>query len=511
MERVGRRVVLSLILILAVTVPNAVLSADTVARTGPTSEGEFPPGFLFGTGSSPYQVEGGLHATDWYQWEGICSNCSAEKADDGPAFWDKYRQDLARARALLNNAVRIGIDWSRVFPTEASFPDAPDAVAVAHYHQIIRLARLLGLNVMVTVQHFDLPTWVQDLTSLTERRGWEDPAIVQQFATWAGWLAKEFGSEIDWWITINEPVVAASGGWITGVMPPGKLFDVAGAVTAVWNMVDAHAAAYDAIKANDRIDADHDGVPAMISIAHQMRAFYPVNSVDPAAGAATTVTQYLFNQLFLDAVVYGLEDRDFDGRFDGPSDRLFDRRIAGRLDYIGLNYYAPAIVVPLPTMEFYPVIGLPVQSDLDLLGFTAPKTEVGWAIYPEGLREVIDQARGYSLPIVITENGIADSTDEQRPRFIADHLLVVTRAIEDGIDIRGYFHWSLTDNFEWASGYCPRFGLYHVDYASPSKTRTPGAGAIAYRDIIAANGVPQDLFDRYPIYPAAANDCPRQP
>jgi beta-glucosidase/6-phospho-beta-glucosidase/beta-galactosidase len=294
-------------------------------------------------------------------------------------------------------------------------------------------------------------------------------------------------------------------------MPPGKVFDVNGAIAAVWNMVDAHAAAYDAIKANDTIDADHDGMPAMVSIAHHMRAFFPVNPADPAAVAATLGSKYLFNQLFLNAVVYGLEDRDFDGRFDGPNDRAFDPTIAGRLDYIGLNYYGPSIVVPLPTLDFYPLTGIALQSDLDLLGFTAPKTEVGWAIYPQGLRDVIDQLTIYGLPIVITENGIADSTDAQRPRFIMDHLSVVAQAISDGIDIRGYFHWTLTDNFEWASGYCPRFGLYHVDYASPDKTRTLGAGARVYRSIIAANTVPQYLFDLYPTYPAPAINCPRRP
>ncbi len=503
--------ILSLTFILGVTVPTAMFPADAVGRAVPAPAAQFPPGFLFGTASSPYQAEGGLHATDWYQWETVCPTCSGATADDGPDFWNRYRADLVRARALLNNAIRIGIDWSRVFPTEASFPDAPDRTAVAHYHQIIGLARLLGLNVMVTLQHFDLPVWVQDLTRLTDRSGWEDPATVRRFATWAGWCAREFGTEVDWWITINEPVVAASAGWITGDMPPGRSFDVAGAIAAVWNMVDAHAAAYDAIKANDTTDADHDGVPAMVSIAHHMRAFYPVNPADPAAVGATMGTQYLFNHLFLNAVVRGLEDRDFDGRFDGPYDRAFDPRIAGRLDYVGLNYYAPSIVVPLPTLDFYPLTGMAVQSDLDLLGFTAPKTEVGWAIYPEGLREVIDQLRGYGLPIVITENGIADSDDDQRPRFIADHLLVVARAIGDGVDIRGYFHWSLTDNFEWASGYCPRFGLYHVDYASPSRTRTAGAGARVYRSIIAVNTVPQHLFDRYPTYPAPTNHCPRQP
>jgi hypothetical protein len=281
MDYLGRPLILSLTLILTVTAPTAVFGADTVARTVPAPAGQFPPGFLFGTGSSPYQVEGGLHATDWYQWETLCPRCSGDKADDGPDFWNRYRGDLVRARVLLNNAIRIGIDWSRVFPTEASFPDAPDLTAVAHYHRIIRLARFLGLKVMVTLQHFDLPIWVQDLTNLTDRRGWEDPAIVQRLATWAGWCAKEFGAEVDWWITINEPVVAASAGWITGDMPPGMSFAVGGAITAVWNMVDAHAAAYDAIKANDTTDADHDGVPAMVSIAHQMRAFYPVNPADP--------------------------------------------------------------------------------------------------------------------------------------------------------------------------------------------------------------------------------------
>jgi beta-glucosidase/6-phospho-beta-glucosidase/beta-galactosidase len=162
-------------------------------------------------------------------------------------------------------------------------------------------------------------------------------------------------------------------------------------------------------------------------------------------------------------------------------------------------------------MDFYPLTGSVVSSDLDLLGFAAPKTEFGWAIYPQGLRDVIDQLRRYRLPIIITENGIADSDDDQRPRFLIDHLYVVAKAIDDGVDIRGYFYWSLTDNFEWASGFCPRFGLFGVDYLSPAKTRSPGAGARVYREIINANTVPPSLFAAYPSYPVSTRNCPRQP
>ncbi|RMH41539.1 MAG: glycoside hydrolase family 1 protein [Deltaproteobacteria bacterium] len=490
-------------------------SADAGAPDAvvPPPVAPFPAGFLWGTAIAPYQVEGGLHATDWYQWEtlGLCGDCpEGEHADDGPDFWTHYPDDLAAAAALSTNAIRLGIDWSRVFPTAESFPDAPDADAVATYHDMLATARAEGLSVMVTLHHFATPVWLHDLTDLDGRPGWVDPATAEAFATFAGWAAAEFGGEVDLWITINEPIPYVLGGWIAGSTPPGKSFDIDGAFAVLFNLIDAHARAYDAIHEADAVDADGDGIAAQVSIAHHMRVYLPLDPGDPDHVRATDMIRYLSNDFVLNALVRGDVDRNFDFDADDPEDTRASDALRGRLDFVGLNYYGVSLVVPTANDNNFPVIGLPLQSNLDRQGFDAPQTDFGWAIYPSGLREVLDELQAYGLPIIVTENGLADATDAQRPRFLLDHLYELARAIGDGIDVRGYFHWSLMDNFEWSSGFCPRFGLYRVDYGDPDRRRTAGEGAAVYRRIIEANAVPVDLFADYG-YPGSETLCPTLP
>ncbi len=482
--------------------------ADLADAFIPAPRGSFPEGFLWGTAIAPYQVEGNLHNTDWYQWETICGHCSGDTADDGPDFWTHYDEDFADAVAISNNAIRLGIDWSRLFPSAAQF-DAlePDTAALQHYHDIIDAARARGLDVMVTLIHFVLPTWIQDLEDLEHFKGWEDPAIIDRVAAFAGWAAAEFGDDVDYWVTINEPFVNVVGGWVSGDVPPGKSFDIDDALLAGENMMWAHARAYDAIHEADVVDANGDGVAAAVSVAKHQRVFLPMDPDEPKDVRATEMLRYLLNEVFLRGVVFGSLDRNYDFDYDDPDDIEHDPALMGRLDYIGLNYYGVTLVVGTNDNQF-PMIGVPFMNDLDNRGLEGPISDFGWTIYPQGLRTVIDELQQYDLPIIITENGVADAADTLRPRFLLDHLYVVNQAIDDGIDIDGYYHWSLFDNFEWASGYCPRFGLYRVDFESASRTRTMGEGAAVYRRIIDDNTVTPALFGEYPEY-GLAGVCPR--
>jgi beta-glucosidase len=478
----------------------------------PPPVGQFPAGFLWGTAIAPYQVEGNLHNTDWYQWEagGHCgSTCSGDHADDGPDFWNKYEIDLDNAKSMSNNSIRLGIEWARVFPTAESFASmTPDAAAVQRYHDILAAARERGLEPMVTLHHFSTPVWLADLTDWENKPGWEDPAMADKFAAFAGWAAAEYGAQVDWWITLNEPFGYVATGWYGATSPPGFSGQVDMAVAVTMNMIDGHAKAYDALHAADTVDADMDGQAAMVSIAAHMRVFQPKNPADPLDVRATEVLRYIFNTAWLDAIVDGKRDENLDMDIDDPGEGI-DPAWMGRADYIGLNYYGISIVVATGNEDTYPVIGIPFMNDLDNQGLELPITDYGWTIYPQGFRTVIDEAASYGVPVVITENGLADQDDDQRPRFLMDHVYEIARAIDEGVDIRGYMHWTLVDNFEWAAGYCPEFGLFHVDWDDPARPRHMGAGAAIYKRIIDANTIPLELYREFPEQPDANKACPR--
>jgi beta-glucosidase/6-phospho-beta-glucosidase/beta-galactosidase len=464
--------------------------------SGPDAGPSFPAGFVWGTAVAPYQVEGGLHATDWYAWEAVCRSCSTDHADDGPDFWDHYAEDLDAAAALHTNAIRLGIEWARVFPTRTAFPDRPDAAAVARYHQILAAARARGLRVMVTLHHFSTPAWLADVSQPNQPFGWERDETPALFAAWAGFCAREFGADVAWWATVNEPIAFIAAGWLGGVFPPGRFGDHAGGVTVMHRVARGHALAYDAIHA-----VIPDAQVGLVTHNRVFRAKDPASANDVRAAAAT---DRFNNRWLLDALVTGTLDEDFDGVADGPPDPT----LAGRMDFIGLNYYGLSLV-HFVSDSLTPFIGLTYMVDLDRFGVPGAITDYGATIYPDGLQVVLDELAPYHRPILITENGLADASDGQRPRFLVEHLGALAAAIGRGADVRGYFHWSLIDNFEWAGGYCPRFGLYHVDYGDPARPRTPGKGAEVYRRIIDANGVPASMLAEFPSYPPAGKSCDR--
>ena len=471
----------------------------------PAAVGQFPEGFLWGTAIAPYQVEGNLHDTDWYVWEG-CGLCSPDHADDGPDFWDHFDEDFANAEAMGTNAIRLGIEWGRVFPTAASFPDHPDPDALAHYHAIVSSARAHGLVVMVTLHHFSTPLWLADPRVTDQPFGWDRDDMPQLFAAWAGFCAREFDADVDWWITINEPFAMIAAGWMGPLFPPGHFADVSGAVLAEQHMVRAHVLAYEAIHANDAVSALGDGVAARVSFAAHNRVFLPEDPTNPDDARAAAATTELNNRSFLDAVVNGDVDANLDGDFDDAGDTRGDPTLAGHLDYVGLNYYGVSLVRDAG-QTLFPFVGAPAANDLDRFGVNLPITEYGATIYPQGFRVVLDEVARYALPIVITENGIADGFDTQRPRFLVDHLYALAKAIDEGVDVRGYFHWSLIDNFEWAAGFCPQFGLYHVDRADAARARSAGEGVDVYRRIIEAGTVPVAMFGEFPAYGVPGKYC----
>jgi beta-galactosidase len=314
---------------------------------------------------------------------------------------------------------------------------------------------------------------------------------VREFGKYARYLAAKLGPLVDMWTPINEPMVVAAsgyvnvGGVVAGNFPPGALnFDAA--IRSVRTMVRANAAAYEAVKGQDR--------DARVGLVQNLIAFSPADPSSPADVAAVAHADQLFNRLFIDAAVRGVVDEDADGVVD-PGERR--PAAAGKADFVGVNYYFRGRVTALgqpvtqriPLLDFLYATFYRTPEDPDAPPCPTECTEFGTEIHPEGLREALRTADSYDLPVWITENGLADADDDQRERYLVSHLEVLRQAMSDGLArVRGYLHWSLVDNFEWAHGFAPRFGLYAFDPRTLRRTPRPSAALV--REVFTTGRLP---------------------
>jgi beta-glucosidase/6-phospho-beta-glucosidase/beta-galactosidase len=397
-----------------------------------------------------------------------------------------------------------------------------DQTAVAHYRTVLTALRARHLEPMVTLNHFSLPLWLHDPIAVRDafaslgpegdvptglqHAGWLDPAIVDEFAKFAAYAGWKFGDLVDLWCTINEPVVIVVSGFVNfpgvgGNFPPG-VFNFAAVVGAIPNLVAAHARAYDALHATDTVDAGGGPAAVEAGVVHNMVAFHPSDPNRPADVAGAVHADYIYNRVFLNAVTTGAFDANLDGDADDPGEMRPD--LAGRSDFIGVNYYLRATtsgfgapVTPrIPLFDFLPTFSYRTDRNPGAPPCPTVCSDFGWEIYPAGLREMLTFVGTLGRPVYVTENGIADAADTLRAQYIVDHLATVQQAIVDGVaDVRGYFLWSLTDNFEWSSGYFPEFGLASFDPVTGR--RRLRAGARPYRSIAKHDGFTQRLLKRY--------------
>ena len=473
--------------------------SSTPAQLGPDEPAvvTFAAPFMWGSASAGFQVEKGLQNTDWGIW--VKTPGKIKNGDDpdkgGADALAHIDEDVALLVASGQNAYRFSIEWARIYPTRAAFDaDMPDAAGIASYDKLLAALHRAKITPFVTLQHFALPDYLSDPREPTKPQGWERPEIIDLFGTWCKRSAARWGKDVDWWGTINEPLVAPIAGYIQGSFPPGLLLAVDRALIAGKNEARAHAKCFDAIKAADKIDADGDGKTSMVGIVHNTPAVEPEDPTYPDDVAAADRVRYINNHWFLNAITRGDWDDDFDGKYDGPKDKLADPTLVGRSDFIGINYYS-AVSATVNGLQI-PVIKAFIRQAR--LQNDRPKTDFFWDIYPTGFRIVLDEAKTYGLPVVITENGIADSQDTNRSRFLLEHLYELGKAKADGMEILGYFYWSLLDNFEWASGYCPRFGLHTVDRATGK--RTPRASVQTYANVARTGMVAKKDIDALPPY-----------
>ncbi len=467
------------------------------------AEATFPAGFLFGAASAGMQIEKGLTHADWYQWANVPGKVAAgDKPDNGPDAFAHIEDDVNALKAAGANAYRFSIEWSRIYPTRASFDsNTPDKAGLDAYHALLTALKAAGIRPMVTLHHFATPDYLDDITKPREPQTFERDEMAPMFGEWCKRMGKEFGAEVDDWITINEPLVLLVGAYLVGAHPPGPPLDIDRMFNAAKKLVKAHVAGYRALHEADTVDAG-TGRAVAVSIAKHNRIFVPLDHCEERDVEAAKKTDYVWNQWMYNALVFGDWDDDLDGKLDGPNDKKADPALKGTVDYIGVNYYGVSTVDATLQLKF--IGGVPAY---DHLPTDLPKTDMSWDIYPHGLRQVLNQLKPYKLPVYITENGTGDSKDVNKSRYLAEHLWEVSGAIRDGVDVRGYYYWSLTDNFEWDRGFCPRFGLFQIDYASPAKTRKPTRAAALFKQIAEQKKITAATIDGLPAY-AAPTPCP---
>ncbi len=417
-----------------------------------------PNRFLWGSATSAYQVEGCCTNANWHRFESSVSAEGAPRISGGQRagtatdHWNRYRQDIALMKDLSLNAYRFSLEWSKIEPLEGTF----DEDAIDHYASVIADLRAEGIVPMVTLHHFTNPNWFEDRGAFLSD---DAPRIFGRFVRK---VVTCLGRGVDLWMTVNEPTVYALNGYLFGEFPPGER-NPKKAVRVLWNVLQAHTEAYRIIK---------DMRPsAQVGLGINFFVFDPRSSLSlPDVLAARFMTRTANESL-----LHYLNTGEFTFGIPGIGYVSSRTGIRDSYDFVGLNYYT----------RFHPhVHPLSWRIAVDR---TAPgsgqRTDMGWEIYPEGLYRALSVIRSHTArPIYITENGLADDSDTKRGSFIRDHLLVMNRAISEGIDIRGYFYWSLLDNFEWAFGYSKRFGLYHVDFSTQQRTLRPGSRS--YTDMI---------------------------
>jgi beta-glucosidase len=374
----------------------------------------FPNGFLWGAATAAHQVEGGNVNNDWWVFEHQSGSGCAESSGDACDSWNRWAEDLALVASLGLNTYRFSLEWSRIEPAEGEWSRA----ALGHYRRILGACVEKGITPMVTFHHFTTPRW------LAERGGWEAPDAPERFARFCAHSVAGLGDLLGWACTINEPNVVAMMGYLFGTFPPG-VSDEARHHVASEALCRAHRLGVDALR--------------------QGPGDFPV-------GCTVSMIDYQAvdgGEQYVERECYPLEDR-------------YLHATAGD-DFVGIQTYTRLRIGPEGLVGNEP--GVPV-------------TDMGYERWPEALEATLRRAWNVTrgVPIVVTEHGIATTQDSERIDFAAAGLRGVARCIAEGIDIRGYIHWSLLDNFEWSEGYRPRFGLVEVNRATFARRAKPSAG-----------------------------------
>jgi len=430
----------------------------------PQATFHFPKGFLWGTATASHQVEGSNNNNNWAAWEtkeGRIRN--GDKAGLACDWWGgRWKEDLDRAAEAGQNAHRLSIEWSRIQPRK----DIWDEDAIEFYRQLVRGLRARGMVPMITLHHFSDPLW------LVEMGGWENEETPKLFEKFVVKIVDALKEYVNLWVTINEPNVYTVMGYFYGVFPPGKK-DLNTCFLVMKNLILGHAGAYRVI---------HSLQPeAIVGIAHNYQSFTPAHSWMPIEGWIAKFLHSNFNASFPNTIQ--------SGKFRFAFKTLELPAARNTQDYFGLNYYTrTTVAIDLANKkENFLKLSHPKGAEVSDTGHMAN--------VPQGFHEAMRFARSYGLPIYITENGIEDMDDHLRPRYLIQHIHQMWRAVNMSWPIRGYFHWSLVDNFEWERGWSQRFGLWGLDPVTQLRTRRTSADI--FESICRENGIASDMVQKF--------------
>lgn len=378
---------------------------------------KFPAGFLWGASTSAYQVEGG-NVNDWSEWEKARGQNPADYICGSSCnSYELFDEDLKCLKELGVSSYRFSIEWSRVEPEEGKF----NQEAINHYGQMIKKLKNNNIEPFLTLWHYPIPLWLRD------KGGWLSGEMEKYFCGYAEKIVSEFKNDVRFWTVLNEPDIYSGYSYLTGKFPPNKKSLLA-YLRVINNFIRVYKKAYSAIK-----------------------------EISPSAQVGISKHNIYFQakgEKLVNIILKKLADWWWNG--------YFLNKIKNYQDFIGLNHYRRNVIN---------------------YGFGKNENKIvsdfGWELYPESIYYVLLDLKKYNKPIYITEHGVSDAKDKYRAWFIKESLKNVHRAIKKGVEVRGYSHWSLLDNFEWADGWTQKFGLYKVDCRTFKRTPRPSAGVYA--------------------------------
>lgn len=414
-----------------------------------TNNVQFPKGFIWGTATAAHQIEGNNEKTNWGEWEKtsgkIKDGSNAIKAVDG---WNRMKDDIKLMKELGVNSYRFSLAWNKIEPEKGKINED----ALKYYDDFINELKANGIEPMITLHHFTHPLWFEQLGAFEKEEN------LKHFVEFSRLVFNRYHDRVKYWVTLNEPNVFVTSGYFNTVFPPGKPDSKLGA-EVLKNMLKAHVAVSTELKKIDN--------SSQIGVATSIFQFEPARRWHLGDWAIARISSNTFNESILGFFRTGTM------RFYVPFDvdlSYTDSNAPNTIDFIGVNYYSH-YAYRFDADFKKATQSLPVEGE--------EMTDMPYTIYPEGIYRAIEDAATLKKPVIITENGISDSKDDRREKYIRQSLYAVSKAIKDGYDIRGYYYWSLMDNFEWAEGYTQKFGLYEVNLETQERKLRNGSRAFA--------------------------------